>query len=276
MPTFIVHELGKPPKTATINLERISIGREDGADLVLNNVSVSRHHADVRLVAPGTWILVPISLDNPILVGGQVVTGQVPLSEGTELQVGRFMVVFSLESRARTAYTQDRGQYEATCAGCGWAGVLSSLLRAPTCPKCGGVQFSRTDDLAGGAARIPSISGPTACLTTADVERLSARLHEAKKARIERLDRGTGLPAKHDLGENRPCRFGKQGGSELPLQGLRLGGPASVSWERQGYVIRAGGLWPRLKVNGKPTKEHRLKAGDTIVLGGNQFRFVVA
>ena len=275
MPTFIVHELGKSPKTATLNLERISIGRE-ACDLILNNVSVSRQHADVRLVAPGQWILVPMSLDNPLLVNGQVATGQVPLSEGAELQVGRFMVIFSLEASARSAYTQDRGQYEAVCAGCGWSGVMTSLVQAPICPKCGGVQFNRADDLGAAAVRGPVISGPTACLTTNDVEKLAARLHEAKKGRIERLDRVAGLPARFDLAEDRTCRFGKPGESEMPLQGFRMGALPVVVWERSGYVVRAGGLWPRLKVNGESVKQHRLKAGDTIVLGGNSFRFVVA
>ena len=57
--------------------------------------------------------------------------------------------------------------------------------------------------------------------------------------------------------------------------GFSFGAPTTVVWERTGYVIRKGGLWPSLAVNGNKTKEARLKAGDSITLGGNHFRFVV-
>ncbi len=275
MPTFIVHELGKPPKTATVQESRIVIGRDDSCHLVLNNVSISRHHADIRQADPVTWVLIPMNLDNPILVNGRPVTGQHTLTEGAELQLGRFMVVFSLETKARAEYTKDRGQYEAVCAGCGWKGVLSALAQAPTCPRCGGVNFSRADDISSQMVRGSAISGPTAYLSSGDVQKMSARLQEAKKARIERVGNVPGLPHRFDLAEDKICTFGKQGRSEMPLEGFMLGKPAAVLWERVGYVIHKGGFWPSLSVNGNKTATARLKSGDSITLGGNHFRFIV-
>ena len=101
------------------------------------------------------------------------------------------------------------------------------------------------------------------------------RINQAKNARIERLTPSAGLPATLQLSESVPCVFGKQGESNMPIDGFMLGAPAQIEWERTQYVIRKGGWLPGLKVNGHKVTDKPLGEGDQIVLGKNRFRFAV-
>jgi predicted component of type VI protein secretion system len=274
MPTFIVHELGKNPQTATFDKVEIVIGREADSDIVLNNVSVSRQHAVIQQGQQG-WAITPLNAQNPLVVNGVTVPGRTPLGEGAELQVGRFMVIFSLQAKPPAAYMTDRQQYEARCDGCGWTGVLSALSRSPACPKCGGVNFSRADDLVAAAKNAPVLSGPTAYLRPEDVEKMQARMKEAKQAKLERLG-GSLSPRTMPLAEDRLVHFGKEGKSEMPIEGFMWGKPSWLAWNRAGYAVHKGGFLPKIKVNGEAVDGQQvLKDGDTIEAGKSTFRFVV-
>ena len=65
MPTFIIHELGKPGDVRSVDLDEIRIGRDTKSDLVLNHRSVSRKQAAVRKREDGEWILEPLSSTSP-------------------------------------------------------------------------------------------------------------------------------------------------------------------------------------------------------------------
>ena len=276
MPTIIVHELGKPPRTATFDLPQILIGREEGCQVVLNNASVSRQHAVVQRLPDGRWACQALKDENPLVVDGEVTTSTCLLQEGSQLQIGRVFVIFSLEAQARRDYMVDQAQYDAVCQGCQWQGVLSAMARAPACPRCGGNAFLRSDDLAAETSRGPVLSGPTSYLQPDDLQRMHERINQAKNARIERLTPATGLPPSFALSESATCVFGKKGSSNMPIEGFLFGGPATIRWVRPQYVLQKGGFFPGLKVNGSPVKERGLKDGDQIVLGKNRFRFVVS
>lgn len=275
MPTFVVHEIGKPPLSTSLQLQQIVIGRDPACSVVLNNASVSRQHAVVQQLDDGRWACQALKDENPLVVDGQITVATQLLREGSQLQIGRFFLIFSLETEVRTDYMADQKQYEAVCQGCQWKGVVSAMARAPACPKCGGSAFIRSDDLAS-AAKGPALSGPTAYLRPDDLKEMHDRINRAKNAQLERVDGPPGLPRSLALTETEPCVFGGKG-ANMPIAGFKLGGPATIEWERSQYVVHKGGLWPTLKVNGEAVKDKRgLNDGDEVVLGANRFRFVVA
>lgn len=267
--------MGKPPRSATVDQAQVIIGRDPSCHVVLNNASVSRQHAVVQLLQDGRWACQALKDENPLVVDGQITVQTRIIGEGAQLQIGRFFVIFSLESVARQDYMSDQKQYEAVCQGCDWKGVLSAVARAPACPKCGGDNFMRADDLASSVGQGSVLSGPTAYLRPEDLQKMHDRINQAKHARIERLTPGPGLPAAYSLSETEACVFGKKGQSNMAIDGFMFGAPAQITWERTHYVIRKGGLLPGLKVNGEKVTDQALKEGDQIALGKNRFRFTV-
>jgi hypothetical protein len=75
-------------------LERpeVSIGRDPGSDIFLNDVTVSRHHALVRVSENGVSIEDTGSLNGTYINDTLVETAT--LSNGDVLQVGRFQMMF--------------------------------------------------------------------------------------------------------------------------------------------------------------------------------------
>ena len=84
MITLVVHELHKKPKSKTFEQNIVIIGREEGSDLLLTDVSVSRQHAKVFFAQDSQHYVQMISDKNPILVNGQVITAHTVLKEGDE------------------------------------------------------------------------------------------------------------------------------------------------------------------------------------------------
>ena len=70
----------------------LTIGRDLGAALLLNDVAVSRRHAEVRPAADGYEIADAGSL-NGTYVNGRSVEVQL-LVDGDEVQIGRFKLAF--------------------------------------------------------------------------------------------------------------------------------------------------------------------------------------
>lgn len=69
-----------------------TIGRHPDADVLLDDVTVSRHHAEVRR-SNGTLVLVDLGSLNGTYVGSHRVEEH-PLSMGDQVQIGRFKLVF--------------------------------------------------------------------------------------------------------------------------------------------------------------------------------------
>jgi len=66
---------------------RFTIGRDDGCDLVLRDLSVSRLHA--RLERHGTgWLLEDLGSTNGTRLNGWRVSGQVPVRPGDQVSFG--------------------------------------------------------------------------------------------------------------------------------------------------------------------------------------------
>lgn len=73
--------------------DSILIGRDPEADVVIDNVSVSRRHAEIRRDRGG-WVLEDLDSSNGTFLDGERLETARPLEEGAEIGVGKFSVIF--------------------------------------------------------------------------------------------------------------------------------------------------------------------------------------
>ena len=287
MPTFIVHEIGKKPRASTFNTDEFIIGREESSDLVLSNVSVSRMHASV-LRKGEDYLIHPIALNNAILLDGQEVEVDTVLSEGSGLQIGRYSLVFTLQENIPTDYMQEGNHFiDVVCESCNWSGQLSrhrfnSLKETPACPRCGGQQFKRFETAneansvpQPGSASTGSISSTsTNVLDPGVVLDYHERLESAKSGRIERIGGHSRLLTSKELSHEKPTTIGKEGKTDLAVEGFTWGSPVTVRWDRDSYIIEKGGWLPKITIDGTTVESARLQNGIIFTVGGSTFRYV--
>jgi len=71
----------------------IIIGRDDGADVLIDNPSVSRRHAEIRLGDDG-WVVEDLGSSNGTFIGATKIQGAHSLGLGDEIGFGKFSIVF--------------------------------------------------------------------------------------------------------------------------------------------------------------------------------------
>ena len=77
----------------------ILIGRDEQADVRIDNPSVSRRHAEIRL-GDGGWVVDDLGSSNGTFLKGNRIQGPQPIGLGDEIGFGKFSIVFgkALES----------------------------------------------------------------------------------------------------------------------------------------------------------------------------------
>jgi pSer/pThr/pTyr-binding forkhead associated (FHA) protein len=70
-----------------------SAGRHPDSDILLDDVTVSRRHAEFRLDKDGSWVVADVGSLNGIYVNRQPVDSTV-LANNDEVQIGKFRLVF--------------------------------------------------------------------------------------------------------------------------------------------------------------------------------------
>lgn len=73
--------------------ESIIVGRDEGADVVIDNPSVSRRHAEIRLTDDG-WIVEDLGSSNGTFIHGQRIEDPHSIGLGDEIGFGKFSIVF--------------------------------------------------------------------------------------------------------------------------------------------------------------------------------------
>jgi pSer/pThr/pTyr-binding forkhead associated (FHA) protein len=73
--------------------ESIIVGRDDGADVVIDNPSVSRRHAEIRLTDDG-WVVEDLGSSNGTYMGGQKIEHPHSIGLGDEIGFGKFSIIF--------------------------------------------------------------------------------------------------------------------------------------------------------------------------------------
>ena len=74
--------------------ESIIVGRDDGADILIDNPSVSRRHAEICLDDQGRWAVRDLGSSNGTFLRGSRVEGTQTLSLGDEIGFGKFSILF--------------------------------------------------------------------------------------------------------------------------------------------------------------------------------------
>jgi hypothetical protein len=71
----------------------IVVGRDDGADVLIDNPSVSRRHAEIRLGDEG-WVVEDLGSSNGTFLKGQKISGAQSIGLGDEIGFGKFSIIF--------------------------------------------------------------------------------------------------------------------------------------------------------------------------------------
>ncbi len=74
----------------------IVIGRDEEADIFIDNPSVSRRHAQIRQEGTG-WVVEDLGSANGTFLGGDKIQGAERLALGDEIGLGKFSIVFGKE-----------------------------------------------------------------------------------------------------------------------------------------------------------------------------------
>jgi hypothetical protein len=73
--------------------ESIIVGRDDAADVLIDNPSVSRRHAEIRLAEDG-WVVEDLGSSNGTFLRGAKIDGPQSIGLGDEIGLGKFSIVF--------------------------------------------------------------------------------------------------------------------------------------------------------------------------------------
>src|SRR5438445_2189084 len=71
----------------------IRVGREMGLEVVIDNVAVSRHQAEIRL-QDKQWFVRDLGSGNGTLLNGRQLAGMAPIKRGDEISFGKFSLFF--------------------------------------------------------------------------------------------------------------------------------------------------------------------------------------
>ena len=74
--------------------ESIIVGRDDEADVIIDNPSVSRRHAEIRISDTGSWVVEDLGSSNGTFLRGGRIDGPQTLSLGDEIGFGKFSILF--------------------------------------------------------------------------------------------------------------------------------------------------------------------------------------
>jgi len=221
----------------------VVIGRGKGTDLLLPDISVSRHHARVDRQGEDGHVLVDLGSQNGTKVNGQKVKEH-QLQPGDELQVGKFILTYE--------YKPARGVDDVANT----TGV-----------------YSLDEERTGFLKKVSAVDGTQAHATTMlskedmDKVRLQARLKD--NAKVVRSNTGDSWRIGDD-----GLTFGKGG---IPIEGAGFGGTAILKWGGSEHVLcRQGGLFFTVTVNGTKVSEQKpVQPGDQLVVGKTAFTYTV-
>ena len=110
----------KPVQVYELDQQVIRIGRGETSDVLIDNVSVSRRHAEIR-EENGAWLLRDLGSSNGTFLNGQRVHADQPLRPGDEISLGKFSILFE------RVLAEPLGAEAAVLAGAAESGVTLHL-----------------------------------------------------------------------------------------------------------------------------------------------------
>lgn len=94
----------------------IEVGRDPDADVVIDNVSVSRSHAEIRREG-GRWVVEDLGSSNGTFLHGERLESAQPLEPGDEIGMGKFSIVFEKVVGEETAPASGGSQAQPMASG---------------------------------------------------------------------------------------------------------------------------------------------------------------
>jgi hypothetical protein len=245
MAVLMVQRKSRPAQVYQLRSKQTLVGRGKDVDLLLPDISVSRHHARVERRSHedrgvDEWFLMDLGSQNGTKVNGEVIAEH-KLSDEDEIQMGKFILSFA-EKRPDEGAGLSMDSYKVS----GREGFLAEITQMD------GENAHSTTHLSKEALK--------------EARRIVFVRDNAQIRRRWTDEEGTVLGSKGVV-------FGKGG---IAVGGMGLGGVVRLSWQANRHVVRKeAGLMVTLKVNGKAVKEQGLEAGDLLVIGKAEYEYVV-
>lgn len=277
MPVFIIYALGQPPQKVSLDTGPVRVGREPGNDIVIHDTAVSREHAMFLTDPQGRWVVSCVSDTNGVVVDGKLTRSGAAVKEGSQVLFGaEHLVIFSENEITAKQYLGAAGAYSrGECATCHWKGMISTMRKNMSCPRCAGHEFLGLDRYESAEGNALPVDSPTRMTDLQEVKETWSRLNQAKRSAVERLDGRSELGTQVALQEEAIFEIGKGKKAQLKLAGLVIG-LARLRWNGDVWVVESELTYPACRVNGAKVKSAPLKNGDVIAIGSNQFKFTVA
>lgn len=92
-PLLVVQRGPKAGSRFALSTDVVTAGRHPESDIFLDDITVSRRHAELRRLADGTWLACDTGSLNGTYLNGERVDTAI-LQNGDELQIGKFKLVF--------------------------------------------------------------------------------------------------------------------------------------------------------------------------------------
>jgi FHA domain len=97
MPRLTLVMERNPVKVYDVDSSEVTIGRGEGLDIRIDNVSVSRRQAQIRREGAGGWAVKDLGSANGTFLNGERLTAPRPLMPGDEISFGKFSLFFERE-----------------------------------------------------------------------------------------------------------------------------------------------------------------------------------
>lgn len=94
MPTLTLVSERTPVQVYEVNSLVVNIGRGEDMDIVVDNPSVSRRQAQIRLEPSGRWTVADLGSSNGTFLNGDRVVAKQMLTRGDEVSFGKFSLFF--------------------------------------------------------------------------------------------------------------------------------------------------------------------------------------
>lgn len=235
---LVIQQKGKPPRSFVLDLHTTIVGRGKDCGLILPDISVSRHHAQVIQEDEGIFIQ-DLSSQNGTSVNATQVSNH-KLENGDVIQIGKFVLVFR-----------------------------STPMELPATHRRNNLEEYQLTGRTAFLEKVTALGGVNAHLT-ANISRQD--LHSIRDS-ITRKEKAvlvceTSNEKRIVIGEK-----ARQFGRAIPCTGLR-GGIVLVVWSgRTHRVVKKSGLFTTVKVNTSAVSEKSLEPGDVIEIGKHRFRY---
>ncbi len=258
MPRFVVNLGRDEVDTFSLPEERILIGRTSKADIVLDNLMISRRHAEVRKVGTA-FMIVNLAGKNGVFVNGRWVD-TLMLADGDTIEIGKYTIRFELpQDEVAKLEAQERRE-----AGAGFKVTTTEMMSR--------IESKDPDRNRRRAQTAPMDSNvETMLLKPDELAKVREQMALVRKAHLAVLG---SPPQAMDLDRDRTT-LGKGDDCQLRLDTGWLAPKVSAVVNRTlkgEFILEA--LGGTVKANGERVKgSHVLADRDTIEIEGHKIRF---